>query len=99
MAMDRDAAFAVIQRAFETFNADVGRARAGQAESEATIAAVEYEVNELRKLIAENVLPPAGAARKGQAIEAARRAGNAGQASQTIGSVSEARRKKAGAFG
>lgn len=54
---ERDAAFAVIQQAIETFNAEIGRARAGQAQSEETLAAVEYELNALRKLIAENALP------------------------------------------
>ncbi|WP_072392711.1 hypothetical protein [Hyphomicrobium sp. CS1GBMeth3] len=55
--LDRDAAFDVIQSALETFNAEIGKARAGQAESEETIAAVEYELNEMRKLIAETMLP------------------------------------------
>jgi hypothetical protein len=57
MAMDTDAAFAVIQQALEAFDAEVGRARAEQAQSEETIASVEYELGELRKLIAENALP------------------------------------------
>lgn len=57
MGLDADAAFAVIQRALEEFTAGVGRARAGQAETEETIASVEYELAELRKLIAENALP------------------------------------------
>ncbi|MCC7252497.1 hypothetical protein [Hyphomicrobium sp.] len=63
MAMERDAAFAVIQRALETFSAEVGRARAEQAASEETIASVEYELSELRKLIAENTLPAPGETR------------------------------------
>jgi hypothetical protein len=58
--MDTDAAFAVIQRALEEFNADVVRAQAGQAQSEETIAAVEYEMEQLRKLIAENALETFG---------------------------------------
>jgi hypothetical protein len=58
--MDTDAAFAVIQRALEEFNADVVRAQAEQAQSEETIAAVEYEMEQLRKLIAENALETFG---------------------------------------
>lgn len=58
---ERDAAFAVIQQALETFNAEIGRARAGQTRSEETLASVEYELNQLRKLIAENALPQTGA--------------------------------------
>lgn len=57
MAMDTEAAFAVIQQALETFDAEVGKARAEQLQSEETIASVEYELGELRKLIAENALP------------------------------------------
>ena len=57
MAMDTEAAFAVIQRALEAFNADIGKARTQQAQSEETIASVEYELDQLRKLIAENALP------------------------------------------
>ena len=60
MAMERDTAFAIIQRSLETFNAEIGRARAEQAESEETLAAVEYELDQLRKLIAENALPAEG---------------------------------------
>lgn len=62
MGLDTDAAFAVIQRALEEFTADVGRARAGQAQTEETIASVEYELDQLRKLIAENALPSDAAA-------------------------------------
>jgi hypothetical protein len=58
--MDTAAAFAVIQRALEEFNADVVRAQASQAQSEETIAAVEYEMEQLRKLIAENALETFG---------------------------------------
>lgn len=57
MGRDTDTAFAVIQRALEEFTADVGKARAGQAQAEETIASVEYELDQLRKLIAENALP------------------------------------------
>lgn len=58
--MDTADAFAVIQRALEEFNADVVRAQAEQAQSEETIAAVEYEMEQLRKLIAENALETFG---------------------------------------
>lgn len=57
MAMDREAAFAVIQRALETFDADVGHARTAHAESEQTLAALEYELEQMKKLVAENALP------------------------------------------
>lgn len=57
MGQDTDAAFAVIQRALQEFQADVGKARAGQAQAEETIASVEYELDQLRALIAENALP------------------------------------------
>lgn len=62
MALDTDTAFAVIQRALEEFTTDVGKARAGQAQTEETIASVEYELDQLRKLIAENALPSDAAA-------------------------------------
>ncbi|WP_295557275.1 hypothetical protein [uncultured Hyphomicrobium sp.] len=58
MGLDSDAAFSVIQRALEEFSADVGKARAGQAQAEETLASVEYELDQLRALIAENALPP-----------------------------------------
>ncbi len=54
--MDTDAAFAVIQRALEEFNAEVGRTRAEHAMSHDTIASVEYELDLMKKLIAENAL-------------------------------------------
>jgi hypothetical protein len=57
MAMDQDTAFAVIQRALEAFDATVGHARTAHAESEQTIAAVEYEIEQLKKLVAEHALP------------------------------------------
>jgi chromosome segregation ATPase len=57
MTMDPDAAFAVIQRELETFNADVGKACAEQAQAKETIDSVEYEMEQLRRLIAENALP------------------------------------------
>jgi hypothetical protein len=60
MAMERDAAFAVIQRALEEFTTGVGRAEAEQTQSKETLASVEYELDQLRKLIAENALPLPG---------------------------------------
>lgn len=59
MAMDTDAAFAVIQRELEEFSADVGKVYAEQLQTKETIDSVEYELDQLRKLIAENALPPA----------------------------------------
>lgn len=57
MGLDMDAAFAVIQRALEDFSAGVDRASAEQARAQETIGSVEYEMDELRKLIAETALP------------------------------------------
>jgi len=59
MGLDTNAAFAVIQRALEAFSTDVARASADQARAQETIGSVEYEMDELRKLIAETALPPA----------------------------------------
>jgi len=56
MPIDIDAAFATIQRALEDFNAEVGKAVSEQAQGEETLAAVEYEMEQLKKLIAENAL-------------------------------------------
>ncbi len=60
--MDTDAAFAVIQQALDEFSADIGRARADLATSEEALASVEYEMEQLRKLIAENALAKVTAA-------------------------------------
>lgn len=57
MGLDTDAAFAVIQHELEEFSADVGKACAEQAQAKETIDSVEYEMDQLRKLIAENALP------------------------------------------
>lgn len=54
--MDAHTAFAMIERALEEFNAGIGKARSEQAQSEETIASVEYEMEQLRKLIAETAL-------------------------------------------
>jgi hypothetical protein len=54
--MRAHSAFAIIQRALEEFNDGVGKARADQAQSEEAVASVEYEIEQLRKLIAENAL-------------------------------------------
>ena len=55
--MDHDCDFSRIQRALETFNADVGKARTEHAASADLVASIEYEVEQLKKLIAENALP------------------------------------------
>jgi hypothetical protein len=52
--MDSDAAFSRIQAALEDFNADVGKATAQQAATKDTIAAIEYEMEQLRQLISDN---------------------------------------------
>ncbi len=57
MGLDTDAAFAVIQQELEAFSADVGKACAEQEQAKETIDSVEYEMEQLRKLIAENALP------------------------------------------
>lgn len=54
--MDCETAFARIQRALEEFSAEVDRTRAGQAISQEQIASVEYELDQLKKLIAEHAL-------------------------------------------
>lgn len=60
--MDADIAFTVIQQALDEFTADIGRARAELATSEETLASVEYEMEQLRMLIAENALAKVTAA-------------------------------------
>lgn len=52
--MDIQSAFQRIQRALEEFNAEVERARAGQAVSQEQIASVEYEIDQIKKLVAES---------------------------------------------
>jgi septal ring factor EnvC (AmiA/AmiB activator) len=54
--MDSDTAFSVIQQALEAFDSNVRRARDEQAASEEQIASVEYELDQMKKLIAENAL-------------------------------------------
>jgi hypothetical protein len=55
--MKTEAAFALIQRSLEAFDAGISKARAGQASSEELIASVEYELEQVKKLVAENALP------------------------------------------
>ncbi|MDQ8697498.1 hypothetical protein [Hyphomicrobium sp. LHD-15] len=54
--MDSDIAFSVIQQALEAFDSNVRKARDDQAASEELIASVEYELEQMKKLIAENAL-------------------------------------------
>lgn len=54
--MDMQSAFQRIQRALEEFNAEVEKARAGQVLSQEQIASVEYEIDQMKKLIAESAL-------------------------------------------
>jgi uncharacterized protein (DUF111 family) len=55
--MDTDAAFAMLQRSFDEFTTDLDKARSEQASSEELLASVEYEFEQLKKLVAENRLP------------------------------------------
>ena len=55
--MQTETAFQRIRRTLEEFSADVEKTRAGQAASKEQIASVEYELDQLRKLVAENALP------------------------------------------
>ena len=55
--MQTETAFQRIRRTLEEFSADVEKTRAGQAVSKEQIASVEYELDQLRKLVAENALP------------------------------------------
>lgn len=57
MGLDTDAAFAVIQQELEAFSAGVGKACAEQEQAKETLDSVEYEMDQLRKLVAENALP------------------------------------------
>lgn len=68
MTMEQDAAFAVIQRELEAFNSDVDKACAEQAQAKETIDAAEYELEQLRKVIAENALPRPGEKRFAQPL-------------------------------
>lgn len=60
--MHTETAFQRLRRTLEQFSADVERTRAGQAVSEEQIASVEYELDQLKKLISENALPERPAA-------------------------------------
>lgn len=55
--MDHDSAFSRIKRALEDFSTDVGKARADHAASEDLVASIEYELDQMKKLLAENALP------------------------------------------
>lgn len=66
--MDADAAFAVIQRALDDFNTEIGKVRAETAQTEETIASLEYEMEQLRKVIAENALDMPAARAKPEAL-------------------------------
>ncbi|AHB50295.1 hypothetical protein W911_13605 [Hyphomicrobium nitrativorans NL23] len=54
--MDMQSAFQRIRRALEDFNMEIERARAEQAISQNQIASVEYELDQMKKLIAESAL-------------------------------------------
>lgn len=54
--MDTDTAFQRIQRALEEFSNDIEKTRVRQALSQQQIAAAEYELEQMKRLIAENVL-------------------------------------------
>lgn len=54
--MDMQSAFQRIRRALDDFNADIERARAEQVISQNQIASVEYELDQMKKLIAESAL-------------------------------------------
>ncbi len=56
--MDSDIAFSVIQQALEAFDSNVRKARDDHTASEELIASVEYELEQMKKLIAENALDP-----------------------------------------
>jgi hypothetical protein len=49
-------AFGIIQRALEEFNDGVGKARADHIQTEEAVASVEYELDQLKKLLAETTL-------------------------------------------
>lgn len=50
--MHIESPFQHIKRTLEKFSADVEQTRAGQAVSEEQIASVEYELDQMKKLIA-----------------------------------------------
>ena len=58
MGLEADSAFAVIQQSIEEFTAGVGKVIGEQAQAQETLEALEYELEQLRKLIAENALTP-----------------------------------------
>lgn len=62
MALDSDAAFSAIKRTLEDFSVGVNRAQDDQVQAQETLDAVEYELKQLRKLIAENALSQPGPA-------------------------------------
>ena len=54
--MDTDAAFQRLQRALDSFSADLDRTRAHQSVSREQIASVEYELDQLKRQLAETAL-------------------------------------------
>ena len=58
MRLEADSAFAVIQRSLAEFTAGIGRVVGEQAQAQETLEALEYELEQLRKQIAENALAP-----------------------------------------
>jgi hypothetical protein len=56
MGLEADSAFAVIQRSLEEFTAGIGKVMGEQAQTQETLEALEYELEQLRKQIAENAL-------------------------------------------
>jgi len=58
MRLEAVSAFAVIQRSLEEFTAGIGKVVGEQAQAQETLEALEYELEQLRKQIAENALTP-----------------------------------------
>lgn len=56
MGLEADSAFAVIQRSLEEFTAGVSKVMGEQAQAQETLEALEYELEQLRKQIAEHAL-------------------------------------------
>lgn len=54
--METESVFQRIRRIFDQFNSDVEETRASQASSAEQIASVEYEFEQLKKLVAEHAL-------------------------------------------
>ena len=54
--MEPDTVFQRIRRMFDRFNSDVEQTLASQATSAEQIASVEYEFEQMKKLIAEHAL-------------------------------------------